>query len=424
MNSRIDDTTNSQETARLNAEIARLNGRVNALESQLKQQSVVALERDLIWQNLDLILQDLPVGIAILEGPEFRYLKINQYLAKLHNLSAAKHIGQPLAVVFPHLIASVIPTLTSVLTTGKGSELREFDITLADGSIRYLIDFNFPISKNTIVSVVMDVSKQKLTEMALSKSNKALDEKIQTLKDTQHQLVQTAKLVSMGQLTAGLTHELNQPLGRIFLTAELAQAKLKRLDGGDPQPILNYMQRIMEDVKSSTTLINHLKTYSRQDVESVIIPMNIEQLTNEAISLFQSRIDTLQIDFKQQLMSDDLPLQGDPEQIGQVINNLISNAIDALKEAQTNDNHQASHLTLKTYDEGKFTCIKVKDNGCGMNEMTLSCIFDPFFTTKPSGQGTGLGLSISRGIIESHRGKLTAQSEEGKGSCFTIWLPK
>ncbi|MFT4926044.1 MAG: two-component system NtrC family sensor kinase [Phenylobacterium sp.] len=233
----------------------------------------------------------------------------------------------------------------------------------------------------------------------------------------QHQLIQTAKLASMGQLTAGLAHELNQPLARIFLTAELAQAKLQRETFDEPQQILNYLQRIMTDVQKATGLINHLKTYSHQDVHSVFKPFDLKQLIDDAMILFNHKIKIQGIDFKLSFDHGISPLQGDGGQIEQVFNNLLGNAIQALHESKTR------RLHVSTYVEGKFSCIKIEDSGCGMSKETVANIFDPFFTTKRSGEGTGLGLSISRGIIENHHGKLTVTSVENEGSCFIIWLP-
>lgn len=253
-------------------------------------------------------------------------------------------------------------------------------------------------------------------EQQIKENNSSLKQHINTLKDTQHQLVQTAKLASMGQLTAGLAHELNQPLGRILLTAELALSKLQRSEFSKQIAISNYLERIMADVQSATVLINHLKTYSHQDVQSVVEPFDIKWLIEEAMILFNHRIDIKGVEFKMQFEHQDQTLKGDQGQISQVFNNLLGNALDAL--AQT----PSPCLQVSTYDDGKYCCVAIKDNGSGMDEATAGNIFDPFFTTKRSGEGTGLGLSISRGIMQGHNGKLTVDSVEDQGSCFIIWL--
>lgn len=254
-------------------------------------------------------------------------------------------------------------------------------------------------------------------QLALIHSNEAVEQGTQVLKNTQHQLIQTAKLASIGQLTAGLAHELNQPMGRIFLTAELIHNMMQVAPAVNSSKIFNLLQRIMKDVNSAKALMNHLRVYSRQDLDSAMMATDIKPLIEELLILFTHQIKIQGIQFTLEFNHINRQLMIIASQIEQVINNLMSNAIDSLKFSV----HR--QLILTTDDHDGYTTITVKDSGCGISNESIAKIFEPFFTTKPAGEGTGLGLSISKGIIDNHHGRFNVHSEPNIGSYFVVSLP-
>ena len=400
-----------QQIAKLEAKLAAQNANINECS---KEQNNCAIAKS----YLDEVLRNLPLGIAILEGPEYNYYRINQYLADIYNLSADQHLGRPIKDVQPQYAQSITPILKKVYDTGLASEKREFTIEHDNGQTKQLVDFHFPIGHNAILSMVLDITERKTMIQAVSRSKQELERNIETLKDTQHQLVQTAKLASIGQLTAGLAHELNQPMSRIFLTAEMIGNIINKKGEPNIERVNELLTRIIRDVHSASALMDHLRMYSRQDVSSVYEPIDLSDLIDQLMILFDHQIKILAIDFTLDLQHQQQQLHGDPGQIEQVINNLMSNAIDALKNKQTKT------LSLRTFEQGDFTCIEVSDSGCGMSKSVVNNMFDPFFTTKESGKGTGLGLSISKGIIENHDGIFNVQSSEGQGTTIRVSLPR
>jgi C4-dicarboxylate-specific signal transduction histidine kinase len=407
-------TQKTQTAVDKDQQISLLHAEVEQLKNQLNQQRD---HSNKLSHYLDEVLTHLPIGVTILEGPELKYLRINQYLATINGLPIDALLGQPMLEVMPHLKESVYPIIQEVQNTGKPSQQRELEFTLADGSVKQLVDFHFPLGESSVLSMVLDITERKSMVNAVSRSKDELEANIETLKDTQHQLIQTAKLASIGQLTAGLAHELNQPMGRIFLTAELIQSIVSKGDPNNIDRVNELLQRIMRDVTSANKLMSHLRMYSRQDVTSTVEPIDLTQLIDHLMVLFIHRMKLSEIEFEIDLSHQSNQLQGDPGQIEQVINNLMSNAIDALNDAPVRK------LSLHTFEKGNYTCIEIKDSGCGMSQHVINNMFDPFFTTKESGQGTGLGLSISKGIVENHDGLFEVNSKLDEGTQITVSLP-
>ncbi len=240
------------------------------------------------------------------------------------------------------------------------------------------------------------------------KSNKKLIE-------TQEQLVHSAKLASIGRISAGLAHELNQPLGAIKLSAQITKKFINDSDF-DRNKVIAKQDKIIKQVNRSTKIINHLKTFSRQgtsEYESV----DINWLIDEALILPGESLRKSGIQVITELAGSLAQVSCDLVQIGQVLTNLVTNAQDALEDAEE------KCITIRSYERNRLICVDVEDTGCGMTSSAAKQVFDPFYTTKPVGKGTGLGMSISYGIIKDHNGEMSIASSEGHGSRFTFSLP-
>jgi signal transduction histidine kinase len=226
------------------------------------------------------------------------------------------------------------------------------------------------------------------------------------LKNAQEQLIQAAKLVAIGELASNVAHEINNPLTSILGYAELIKEE------SDPKNILKDLAIIENESLRARDIVHQLLEFSRKrPLEMKRI--NINELLKEVIGLVQLQLKDTQITINEDY--GDIPTtEGDTNQIKQVFLNLINNATFAMQ-------HEGI-LRISTKSFGNNVYITVADTGRGMPKEVLSRIFEPFFSTKKE-KGTGIGLSVSYKIIQSHNGRIEVESEEGKGSTFTVILP-
>jgi signal transduction histidine kinase len=229
------------------------------------------------------------------------------------------------------------------------------------------------------------------------------------LVETQNQLVQSEKLASIGQLTAGLAHEINNPLGILYGYAQLLD---ERAAGN--APITEYAATIVRQALRIKRIVNDLLGFARHDKPEVV-RVDLRQLVDTVLDLVEYQLAAQKIQVNRIYDLKPSCVMVDGEQILQVLMNLIQNASQAMP--------QGGILTLRTWSEDRYSLFSVSDQGIGIPEANLDRVFDPFFTTKPVGQGTGLGLSVSYGIIARHGGDVRVTSQPGVGSTFTVRLP-
>jgi hypothetical protein len=284
----------------------------------------------------------------------------------------------------------------------------------------------------------------------LIQTNQDLSSTIEDLKSTQMKLIETEKMASLGQLTAGIAHEINNPIN--FVSSNVKPLRLDFLEifslvdkynevgiqqgtkkslphdlgqvkkGIDldflKEEILSLLDGIEEGANRTTEIVQSLRTFSRTD-ELISKSIDINKAILTTLILLRSSI-PYNIEIKPVLNKLSL-LNCYPGKINQVLMNLINNGIQAIKAKEQQDNES---VMIVTSDFPENITIEIIDTGIGMNKEIKQRIFEPFFTTKEVGEGTGLGLSIVFGIIEDHHGAITVESETGKGTKFTITLPK
>jgi len=218
-------------------------------------------------------------------------------------------------------------------------------------------------------------------------------------------------MASLGQLSAGVAHEINNPLTGILLYANLA---LERLDKADP--LRKYLKSVINDTDRCKDIVQDLLAYSRQ-TSPTKETFQVNSLVEQSLTLIRGQKRFLNIQLVKKMSDDMMLIRADKNQLSQVIINLIMNAIDAMERKGT-----LIFLTYRSKDDKKVY-IEVSDTGCGIPEENLSKVFDPFFTTKGSEKGTGLGLSTSYGIIKENGGRITIKETGPKGTTFLIELP-
>ncbi|MBK7098316.1 MAG: GHKL domain-containing protein [Sphingobacteriales bacterium] len=286
--------------------------------------------------------------------------------------------------------------------------------------------------------------------VALERSNDELKNALTQLKDTQIKLIDSEKMASLGQLTAGIAHEINNPIN--FVSANIRPLELdfddltdiirryEQIDWGKDvskqiEEIENYKKRIdlayiNDEIKNllngirdgahrTADIVSNLKNFARID-QSLLKSANLNQGIESTLVLIRNTFP------KDLIINKELgviPLvECAPGKINQVFMNLINNGVQAVKSKYYSKTEQKI-VIIRTWKENEFVKISIKDNGVGMSDEVKSRIFEPFFTTKDVGEGTGLGMSIVKSIIDAHEGLISIQSAEGAGTEFIVTLP-
>ncbi|HWS82693.1 MAG TPA: ATP-binding protein [Ktedonobacteraceae bacterium] len=251
----------------------------------------------------------------------------------------------------------------------------------------------------------------------LKETSEEVKSREQELRSKQEQLVQAGKLATLGELTTGVAHELNNPLNNIglFVGNAIDLIELGMADTNTGR-ILQELNNAMQQVWKATEIISHLRTFGRAASVSRE-PVVITRVIQRAISLMQEQLRLRQIETSLHFPAGDIVVMGNPIQLEQIFINLLTNARDALISAPR------KHINIMCATKGPMVDISVGDTGPGIPAGLEQRIFDPFFTTKEVGAGTGLGLSIIYGIIKEHQGTIIVENHPGEGAVFLIQLP-
>jgi signal transduction histidine kinase len=258
------------------------------------------------------------------------------------------------------------------------------------------------------------------------------------LKSTQSQLIQSEKMASLGELTAGIAHEIQNPLNFVNNFSEVSNELIDEMNAELSKGDIEEAKLIAKDVKQNLEKITHhgkradvivkgMLQHSRSG-SSQKEPSDINQLCDEYLRLAYHGLRAKDKSFNATLKTEFDETIGLisilPQEIGRVVLNLITNAFYAVAEKSKQGVAEYEPMvTVRTKKSGSQIEIQVSDNGNGIPQKILDKIFQPFFTTKPTGEGTGLGLSLSYDIVKAHGGELKVESREGEGSTFIIKLP-
>jgi nitrogen-specific signal transduction histidine kinase len=241
-----------------------------------------------------------------------------------------------------------------------------------------------------------------------------LELRVKEHEELQLQLYRSAKLAAIGELAAGVAHEINNPL-----TGILGNAMLMKSDAGDNKSMLKKISVIESEALRARDIVRNLLDFAHQNNDLARDRVGLNKLIEQTLFLVrhQANLSSVKIDIT---VEEGLPeLAIDANQMKQVFMNIIHNAIHSMQHGGT---LEIKARGRKTADPDEVE-ISFKDSGCGMDADAMSRIFDPFFTTKNVGEGTGLGLSVSQRIVDDHGGKILVSSQPGEGSTFTVVLP-
>ncbi|MFC3022278.1 ATP-binding protein [Vibrio zhugei] len=413
------------------------------------------------------LLNQLSFALCIVRR-DYRIMTANEYFQTRAKVNCENFVGQNILELFPDSATFLkrkidtafviesssfssweqqphfLPFKSSRPVSGKEDDMYQ-DIEVIpihndDGSLEHVCV--------CVYDVTTQASQQKaLKSMSelLEDNNQNLNDTLKQLKDTQVQLLQSEKLASIGQLSAGIAHEINNPIGFITSNVQTLQDYFSKIVNyfTDVEQLLqaNVSEQVVQDIQK--TKAKYQLDFILEDVEDLIkeslegadrvvaIVKNLKDFSHldnaewNHSNLVQGMESTLKIinnEIKYSIeverkYDDDFPLVlCQPMQLNQVFLNILVNASQAI------DGDGKIIVEMKRSGDD-WVSIAICDTGCGIPEEKLNRIFEPFFTTKPVGSGTGLGLSVSYGIINAHKGTIDVTSKEGEGTCFTILLP-
>ena len=308
--------------------------------------------------------------------------------------------------------------------SGEGSRA---EITSADGRIFSVT--TFPVGGRSGAASVVQVAKNVTEEIRsarrlqqlsdeLSAANARSTAALERLKSTQAQLLQAEKLSAIGQLVAGVAHELNNPLTSVIGYAQLLEEEFRGPDAPDPRQVASDLRRIAEESERAARIVRNLLAFARRQTASRQ-PQDVADLFARVMSLrgYELRLNSIELEtsFEAGLP----PVVADGSQLQQALLNLVLNAEQALRHRTVRRLHVGARFDRAAGAVELF----VSDTGHGIDEANLSKIFDPFFTTRDVGEGTGLGLSICYGIVRDHGGQILVETKVGVGTTFSLLLP-
>jgi len=378
------------------------------------------------------LLDTAEVLIAELDA-EGRLVRLNEFGQRLMNFSRGEAEG-----VFAGFVRHLETRLSRIFDPHSTEELTAelAELPTRDGTKRMLSwsTRNLPSTDGPGGKLIigMDVTEQKQLEAKLKTYNLQLEDIVESrsseLREKSRQLIHTARLATLGEIAAGIAHEMKQPLNVISITADLIKL-LQRNRTLTDDLLIGNLDKIRNTVNRVATTITHLQGFIHID-SATFSSVRLQDAVDGALSILGEQIRLDDIDIVREVPADLPSVQGEYTQMEQVLVNLMLNARDTMLEKtraleKAGAPPEVKRLTIRAgrRDESREVFVEVSDTGAGIPEDVKPHIFEPFFTTKQADRGTGLGLSISSNIVQLHGGTIELESLPGRGSTFRVVLP-
>lgn len=393
---------------------------------QKRAESELRASKNRFQQIFDNMLSCVAIYSAVEGGEDFVFKDFNKAGQKVENIDKKDLLGRRITEVFPGVKDfGLFDVLRRVWKTGNAESfpMKEYKDNRMSGWRDNMV---YKIESGELVVIYDDVTEKKKMEdkekeliaeraAANAAKQKALEllNAYQELKDTQMQLIQAEKLAGIGQLSAGIAHELNSPLTGVL--SLLRSYKKEKDPEGEEYDDLSEMEKACIHMSN---IIKSLNVFARQATDELEL-VDCNNAIEETLSFSSHHFKGGRLIIEKNYEKNILLIWASKNQIQQVVLNMISNASDAMPEQGT------FIITTRNMQRGKEKWVELEfsDSGCGIDEDVVEKIFDPFFTTKRPGGGVGLGLSIVHKIIKNHNGRIKVKSKKGLGSVFTIRLP-
>lgn len=373
----------------------RLIGTCQDITERQRAEQALRLFRVLLDQSSD--------AIEVVEPETLRFIDIND--------RACVDLGYPREELLSMSVYDIDPNLDQSLYARVINQLRKSGSTIFESLHRRRDGSTFPVEISIkqveldriyMVAVVRDISERRRVEQALQESQAAL--------------TRIARIATMGELTASIAHEINQPLAAV---ATNASASLHWLAEQPPNlaEARQAMAGAMQEAKRASSVVERIRTLVKK-ASPELQPLDMNEVIQEALALSHNQLLTGGVAVHTKLASEIPTVLGDRIQLQQVLLNLVVNAVEAMVARSD----RPRTLLIKSATDAEGVLVQVTDSGEGLDPEQLAYIFESFYTTKP--HGTGMGLSISRSIVEAHGGRLWATPESLHGAVFQFVLPK
>ncbi len=339
---------------------------------------------------------------------------IGLHLSRLNPLNADSEAREKFSLHIKESIANPYTSIVEAYVQNSAGNMIPVEITAE------IVNLN---NKPRLLCIFRDISTRKAMEEDLKKSNLELKKALEDVKKAQDILIRSEKLVALGELSAGVAHEIKNPINIISTSVQLLMMDNER----DKETLESY-NTIMEQIHRTTKIIDNLREFARKRAPE-IKKTELNSFIEKTISLVEYEMKTENIEIIRSLNPSSLYVNVDQDQLAQVFLNIVNNSRHSMHEKQRKCSYEElsergwkGELQISTWKDGKFVKIRFKDNGTGIERDKVMYIFDPFFTTKKEGEGTGLGLSIAYGIIQNHSGDIKVEHEK-EGVSFIVKLP-
>ncbi len=355
------------------------------------------------------VVDNAPAGYELIESEQPAVVLLDYMMPKVNGLDALKEIRER------------FPETYVIMFTGKGSEEVAVELMKA-GASDYILK---PFSNAKLVERIENVLRIRSIELdnkalvqererlldEIERWNRELEERVEqktaALERAHHEVLMTSKLAALGHLSAGMAHEIRNPLNSISLFAQVISSGLE-----DEPEMRSYSAKIINEVERiDAILVKLLSTSKRSPFQ--LRNIHIDSIIETSLQPFLEQIKAQRVVLHTDLVEQTPSILADADEIGQIFSNLFANALFEMKEG--------GHLTVTMEHDDSEVLVTVSDTGGGIPEEHLDNIFDPFFTTKE--RGTGFGLSVVLRIVKTYAGRINVESKAGHGTTFQVWLP-
>ena len=366
--------------------------------------------------------------------PDFSIDAVNQAAEEMTGYVRSELVSNSIRLLIPDPASAHIPERTRKLSTDffkAAGTYEDIAIVRNDGYVR-LVDLNVRLvesgTSTLVLAIFRDVTEKKRMERELINKHTELrdayfelEKKNAELHAMQDTLVQAGKMAALGELAAGIAHELNQPLQGIRGYAQELQSLVIPVVEKLPMDaeVQSGFKEIISNVDKMAQIIQHLRVFTRKTLENFEL-IDVQSPIEEALKMLSRQFASRGIKVIREYGEGVPMVYANPLQLEQVFINLASNARDAIEATERG----SGTIHISTRKVENFTEIVFRDDGAGMSERTKTKVFNPFFTTKEVGKGMGLGLSLSYGMVSKLHGSIVVESEIGKGTTFIIRLPR